>query len=391
MQARKEKLLVVIGTLTHMGGAERQALYLVQHLATLRGCDVEVLTFGDGDALRLPLEALGVPVHVVPYYFRWPKARRARALARIAWLLRTHVKPDALLPFGAPSSKAMGLVARYAGARFCWWNQQDEGRELAGTGVERRILREMTCITSNSVAGQTFLSQTYDLNPASVLIYNNGTPLPDASLIRSDWRRRLNLGQRRIVSMIANVTEYKDHDTLIDAWATVRRHVTAFEEKPALLLAGFLKETATVTKLKIKAFNLGLSADDVYFLGAIDDVDELIVESDVVVHSSLTEGCPNAVCEAMALSRAVVATDIPGCRQALGEQGDRWLAAPGNPDDMARKIIELLNDASLRRCAGATNRARIESEFSISGMNSFFQRQLESGLQCSLGGMSRAT
>ena len=45
MNQKPRKLLVVIGTIAHMGGAERQALYLVEHLASLPGCRVEVLTF----------------------------------------------------------------------------------------------------------------------------------------------------------------------------------------------------------------------------------------------------------------------------------------------------------------------------------------------------------
>ena len=130
---------IAIGTLSHMGGAERQSLYLVEHLAKSADLDVEVLTFTDATAVIKPLDDLGVPVHVLSYYERWSVKKRLMSLARIAWHIRRRIQPDALLPFGTPTSKAMALVWPYTGARFCWWNQQDEGRGICGTKTERRI------------------------------------------------------------------------------------------------------------------------------------------------------------------------------------------------------------------------------------------------------------
>ncbi len=376
------KLLVFIGTLEHMGGAERQALYLVEHLTKCPGCTVEALAFEEGDALRPCLDALGVRVHMFPYYFRSPRGERLTALVRLAWLLRSEIRPDGLLPFVGVHSKTAALVWPWSGARFCWWNQQDEGRNLSGTPVEKRILQKLSCITSNSVAGRDFLSATYGLDPARILVYNNGTPVPDLASIQTTWRSRLGLQNRPIVSMVANVTTHKDHDTLISAWQLVRRRLSS--KAPVLLLAGFVKETKLVSSLKLKAFELGLSSDDVRFLGPVQDVADLMSSSNLVVHSSLTEGCPNAVCEAMALERAVVATDIPGCRQALGDAGEDWLARPSDPEDLAAKIIRLLGDDNLRRRIGAANRERIRTEFTIEAMNRFFQEQIEKGLNCSL-------
>lgn len=141
MLTMKRRALVGIGTLAHMGGAERQALYLVEHLAKSPDFEVEVLTFTDATAVIKPLDDLGVPVHVLSYYERWSVKKRLMSLARIAWHIRWKIRPDALFPFGAPASKAMALVWPYIGAKFCWWNQQDEGRGIYGTKTERRILK----------------------------------------------------------------------------------------------------------------------------------------------------------------------------------------------------------------------------------------------------------
>jgi glycosyltransferase involved in cell wall biosynthesis len=276
----------------------------------------------------------------------------------------------------------MGLVKPVSGARFSWWNQQDEGRGLHGTAVEKRLLSRIPALNSNSTAGKEFLARTYGIPEATIAVYNNGTPLPGRAVPSIAWRERLGLGERKIVTMIANLTRFKDHATLIDAWALVRKH--RMDSPPALLFAGYLNDAETVSRLKLQAFDLGMSTSDVYLLGPVDDVVGLIGASDLVVHSSLTEGCPNAVCEAMAAGAAVIATDIPGCRQALGDHQGHWLVEPRNPRVLAERIVELLDSDDERARIGIANRERINADFSVEGMNQFFQLQIEAGLGRSL-------
>ena len=360
-----------------MGGAERQALYFVEHLAAI-GRRPAVLTFSDGPALRPSLDQLGVPVHAFDYYGMWSAARRTRTLARIALHLRLQVKPQAILPFGSPASKATGLIWRRAAARYTWWNQQDEGRGLGGTATERRILLNVPDVTSNSWAGRDFLASTYGLNPSKIRVYNNGTPLPDQDNPPGRWRTRLDAGDRPIVAMIANVTPFKDHETLIEAWQQVKAAFPPGRE-PLLALAGYAENAKLQSAIKTRAFDLGLSSNDVRFLGAIDDVEGLIRDSQLVVHSSVTEGCPNSVCEAMAVGRAIVASDIPGCRQALGDSKEQLV--PGkDAASLGRRIVDLLNDDNVRQQIGMRNRQRIRTEFSIEKMNSFFTDLMDSGV-----------
>ena len=138
-ERRRRKILVVIGTLAHMGGAERQAVHLMEYLTEKTECDVELLAFEDGLLIRTAVERLGVKIHAHPYYFRWPKRKRIASLARLAARIKFQVKPDAILPFVGIHSKAIAQIGRYTGAKFYWWNQQDEGRGICGTKTERRI------------------------------------------------------------------------------------------------------------------------------------------------------------------------------------------------------------------------------------------------------------
>lgn len=376
-QSTRPRILIVIGTLAHVGGAERQGVYLAEYLKSLPNCDVDLLAFADGQPIRDAVKHLDINVHVHPYYFRWPKQKRAISLTKLAARLRFKIRPTVILPFVGIHSKAIAQVAKYSGATFTWWNQQDEGRDLHGTAEERRILNRLSCITSNSTIGRDFLVDTYGLTPDSVLIYNNGTPVPKCQERNDDLRRDLGVDNRQVVTMVANITPFKDHATLLKAFAEVR--LTCCTD-PVLLLAGHLKDQAHVHGLKNLAFDLGLTNDCVRFLGPVDSINDLLRATDVVAHSSVLEGCPNAVCEAMAFGLPVVATDIPGCRQALGDNARQWLAEPSDSSDLARKLIKLLNNESKQFEVGMANRERILSEFSIEGMNQFFKEQIELGI-----------
>jgi len=67
--------------------------------------------------------------------------------------------------------------------------------------------------------------------------------------------------------------------------------------------------------------------------------------------------------EAAACARPIVATDVPGCREAVwpGETG--LLVPPGNPDALARAIAALAADPARRRTMGQAGRALVERDF----------------------------
>jgi glycosyltransferase involved in cell wall biosynthesis len=88
-----------------------------------------------------------------------------------------------------------------------------------------------------------------------------------------------------------------------------------------------------------------------------------------MVHPSLHEIFPNAVGEAMACGRPVVAADAGGTSELLGRDGEAGLLVPpGDPDALALAIGGLLADRERRERLGAAARHRIETEFPLSRM-----------------------
>lgn len=93
---------------------------------------------------------------------------------------------------------------------------------------------------------------------------------------------------------------------------------------------------------------------------APEEARERLRKLDVLVHFSRWEGLPNAVIDAMAAGVPVVASDVPGNRDAVGETG----VIVKDELELLEKTLELVDDPDRRRKLGAAARARVESEFS---------------------------
>jgi len=84
----------------------------------------------------------------------------------------------------------------------------------------------------------------------------------------------------------------------------------------------------------------------------------------VCLPSYYGEGLPNVLAEAGASGRAVVACDIPGCRQAVRHGENGLLVPPRDPEALGEAIRLVLADSDLRRRLGASGRQRAVEEFS---------------------------
>jgi glycosyltransferase involved in cell wall biosynthesis len=87
--------------------------------------------------------------------------------------------------------------------------------------------------------------------------------------------------------------------------------------------------------------------------------------SDVFLHSSLSEGVPTAVVEAMACGLPVVATDCGGVSEAVTDGVEGFVVATREPEQLAGAMLRLLRDPGLRVRMGEAGRARVLSEFTL--------------------------
>jgi glycosyltransferase involved in cell wall biosynthesis len=107
----------------------------------------------------------------------------------------------------------------------------------------------------------------------------------------------------------------------------------------------------------------------VKWLGYRTDVAELLTQIHIVCLPSYREGFGKVFVEAGAALRAVVATDVPGCREAVEHQVNGLLVEPKNSEALAAALIEVLDNDELRSRLAKEGRRRAEFEFSSATVN----------------------
>jgi glycosyltransferase involved in cell wall biosynthesis len=204
-------------------------------------------------------------------------------------------------------------------------------RTLLGAAL-RRGLRAADIIgcVSRSVADDvvTFAG----IAPDRVVTTYNPVPMPEPDLVRvlPGWPE----GAAKVLVAAGRLAHQKDYPTLVRAAALAARHAR-FEL--VILGEGPLRE-----EIAALAAELGI-ADRVHLLGFVAAPEDYVARGDVFVLTSLFEGFPNVVAEALSLGRTVIATDAPGgSAEILGDGAYGYVAPMGDVGRIAELIVTAL-------------------------------------------------
>ncbi len=115
-------------------------------------------------------------------------------------------------------------------------------------------------------------------------------------------------------------------------------------------------------------------AGRVILAGFRGDLDHWLAALDVFALPSLTEGLPNVVLEAFAAGVPVVATNVGGTPEVVEDGVSGFLVPAGDPEAMARRLVELLADANLRQRMGQRGRERVRHEFTFAAQAEQYRR-----------------
>jgi glycosyltransferase involved in cell wall biosynthesis len=162
------------------------------------------------------------------------------------------------------------------------------------------------------------------------------------------------------VTWAGRIDPIKDLETLLRAFALVA------EELPAARLRIFGGTPAVSrdyhAQCEALAAQLGVG-DAVAFEGRVENIRDAYAAGNVVVLSSISEGFPYTLIEAMVSGRATVSTDVGGVAEAVGDTG--VVVPPREPDAMAQACLRLLRDDLLRHRLGAAARDRALANFTV--------------------------
>jgi glycosyltransferase involved in cell wall biosynthesis len=264
------------------------------------------------------------------------------ALVRRTGARILHVHGYAAADFGR-------LAARRTGAALVLHEHFADPRMPAYQRLADRMLSPLTD-RAIAVSGSTleFLVRDRAVPRERCHLIWNGAPLDDFAPVPREraLATRAALGlppEAVVVGTIGRLNVPKGHRFLLDAAARLPPHVR-------ILLAG---DGDLMEPLRAQANALGI-ADRVVFAGHRRDVRDLLGALDVFCISSLYEGTPLALFEAMAAGKAIVSTAVDGCREVLVHEGNGLLVPPQDAPALAGALLRVVEDRSFRdRLAGA--------------------------------------
>ncbi len=162
------------------------------------------------------------------------------------------------------------------------------------------------------------------------------------------------------LTWVGRIDPLKDVETLLLAFAEVRKQL------PTARLRIFgptpLGNEAYAKRCLRLHTELGLG-DSAVFEGIVPSVVTAYHAGQVVVMTSISEGFPYVLIEAMAAGRPIVATGVGGCPEAVGDAG--LVVPPRNPAAIAKACVRLLSNVSEREAMGHAAHRRILSRFTV--------------------------
>lgn len=246
----------------------------------------------------------------------------------------------------------------------------DTARERWRAALALRGMAEAQTTVAVSRAAAARLETLASIPPSRLRVIRNGIALDRfdpgrLSSLRCSLRASLGFGETdRLVLFPAALRPGKGHDVLLAAVSRLRESCP----RAQVLFAG---EGALRRPLENAAAPLGRA---VRFLGARDDVPELMCAADLVVLPSLSEALPTVAMEAAAAGTAIVASRVGGVPEVVIDGVTGTLVPPGEPDPLSRAVADLLLDSDRRLALGAAGRRRALRDF---GMDTQVARTVE--------------
>jgi glycosyltransferase involved in cell wall biosynthesis len=360
-------------TLLEMGGAQDNTLYTATHL---RPPFVPSLVCGPGGMRDDDARRSGIPVTFVPSLVR--AINPVRDLAAIAGLARIfrRVRPAIVHTHSSKAGIVGRVAARLAGVPvvvhsvhgFGFNRTQPAPLRALLVGLERLVAPLTTRFVLVSRANLD-LGVRLGVVPADrATVIRSGVRIGEFAAAAADPALRNGAGLRHelgipagtpLVGMIACLKPQKAPLVFIDVAARVaaRRPHTHF------VLAGD-GELRPLVEARIREAGLQRR---VHLLGWRRDIPRLLAALDVMVLTSLWEGLPRVLPEAIAAGVPIVATGVDGTNDILRDGESGVVRPPGDCDGLARGVEAILRDPEIGRALADRARATLP-EFDIDRM-----------------------
>jgi len=336
-------------------GAEVMALRLLTGLAGMKGVEISAILLNEGKLAR-EIDTLGVRIEVLDEsrlnFFQINK--------RVQEIVRTF-QPDIIHTHRLKENILGYLASRKSGREIpllCTQHGLDEPQlhlkwkllSKVNLYILSRHFRNIVAVTAD-IRGT--LSEKYGLPVEKLVVIHNGTEVID--------RIPPDKGDRPFtIGSAGRFFPVKDYPFFVDIAAEVNRYAkdVRFE------LAGEGPEFSKVTE-RIQRHGL----QDVFRLkGFMENMSDFYNGLDLYINSSLHEGLPMSVLEAMSHGLPVVAPEEGGIKEVVGDGAQGFLIEGRDPKRFAQKCLLIYKDPNMNRRMGTSSREKVAREYSIKSM-----------------------
>jgi len=351
------RVLHVIATLDP-SGAESQMVQLCCRLD--RGAFAPtVCALTRGGPLEQNLRRADVPVHILQKRGRWDIGVVVR-LVRLMRALRPHVVHTWL-----PTSNLLGTLAATIArvpVRITSERASDIWKGHVWRCADRMLNPLIHRVITNADAVRNHLLSHGATPNRKIVVIRNGLDIGefDEASKRPPEPPLPTPRNRLVIGAVGRLEPQKGMRYLIEAFSLLPDDLPPTD----LWIAGGGCEADALRK---QVAALGIEPR-VTFLGSRRDVPAILRHVDVFAMPSLWEGLPNAVLEAMAAGRPVVATSVDGTPEAVEHARTGLLVPPADPPALVNAMATLLRDAALRTEYGSAGRVKVDRDFSMERM-----------------------
>ncbi len=359
-----------------LGGAEICLLDIVSHFKN----QSEVILFLDGP-LRQRLERLGVPVKVMPVPLKILGIKRHGSrlnmllaiplVLRFAWRLARELRDYDIVFANTQKALVVGAIAaKLAGKPLVWYLH-----DIITAHHFRRSLRVIdvvlanffvSSVITNSEASKAAFLQSHGSN-TNLRVVPNGI---DPSSFRKAGgeqlralRAGLGLTDAPVVGVFSRLAHWKGQHILLKALQKLPGVQALIVGKPL-----FSGEVVYANDLRQLSIDLGVN-DRVRFLGFRDDLADLMQLSDIIVHTSVDpEPFGRVIVEGMLADKPVIATRAGGALEIVDHQQTGVLVTPGDVDELASAIRNLLDEPETAARLAKAGRAKALRCYSVEAM-----------------------
>jgi glycosyltransferase involved in cell wall biosynthesis len=313
----------------------------------------------------------GADFHAVPFARTGMNPVADAATVHALTQLMRSVRPDTYFGYTIKPSTYGMLAARLAGVRRRAAMITGVGYALSdGRGMRRRVARsgvEILCRGTLRLADRIVFQ-----NPDDQALFVR------RHLVRADKTARVNgsgvdldhfsmTPQARGPLTFLLLTRLLRDKGIVEYVEAARQIKRRHPDVRFLLVGPLDPNPSSIKRVELDAWT---AEGVIEWPGAVSDVRPIIAASNVaVLPSSYGEGTPRAILEAMAMGRAVVTTDAPGCRETVVDGENGLLVAPRDPNSLAQAMMRFVVDPTLAVGMGAASRRLAERRFDVNAVN----------------------